>query len=311
MLKHTTYLFLLVGGLLLSGFTAKAQGEYLGIWHGYVTASVNGIPLPNSGLALIVKEQVGDMIAGKGYIYGTDHVDFDGLLDFIGTIDSTTSRITELKILKYKEPNKITELCIKYMTLGYSKKDTTQYLTGRWEGYYIDRDNKSRLPCNPGKVYLKKFNPESPDDLMPIPKEVFTAIEKDRNEKPTFFNTQLAEPIVVNVRNTALKLSVRDYLREDNDTVSVYLNRRPVLSKQLIKKKPITLSLRLYKGSELNELVLYAENLGLVPPNTSVLTIDDGETKQNLVIRSTDQVSAVVHLRYTGHSKAKNPPITK
>lgn len=46
------------------------------------------------------------------------------------------------------------------------------------------------------------------------------------------------------------------------------------------RKKPYTV--RLDRYSELNEFILYAENLGEVPPNTSMLTVIDGERKHKI-----------------------------
>ena len=48
----------------------------------------------------------------------------------------------------------------------------------------------------------------------------------------------------------------------------------------------------------LHELLLYAENLGLVPPNTSELILIDGETRHRVMIVSDKQKTAAIYLRY-------------
>jgi hypothetical protein len=47
-------------------------------------------------------------------------------------------------------------------------------------------------------------------------------------------------------------------------------------------------------------MILYANNLGKEPPNTSMLIIDDGETKQEISIVSTLQKSNVIYFSYKG-----------
>jgi hypothetical protein len=61
-----------------------------------------------------------------------------------------------------------------------------------------------------------------------------------------------------------------------------------------VQKKTI----RLDPLAGLNEIVLYAHNLGLIPPNTCLLTVDDGKSKQKVRIESTKQKSAVIYLNY-------------
>lgn len=276
--------------LVLLAFISRAQINYKGIWQGYITASGSH----NSGYTLHIEEHTGDRIAGTAYIYRNEEpVVFDGVLDFIGTVSRSTSKITELVILREKMPDDHWRLCVKFMGLEFAKKDSLEFLTGNWDGSLVDRS-----PCVPGKVYLRRHSPDDPDGIEPIPGEILRAIAADTSSKMTFLNTELAKPIIINVSNPVIKFEIRDYLREDFDTVSVYLNRRPLFHKIGIFKKPYKQTFRLDENSELNEIILYAENLGLVPPNTSDLIITDGKKKHQLIIRSTKQVSAVVYLRY-------------
>jgi len=282
--------FLAIIILLHFHINSEAQISYKGIWQGYITAPGSY----NSGYTLHVEEHLGDRISGTAYIYrNEDPIRFDGVLDFIGTVNSNESRVTELVILQQKMPDEHRRLCIKFMNLEYTQKDSLEYLTGNWDGSLTDK-----TPCIPGKVYLRRHNPMDPDGIEPIPSTILHAISADTSTNMTFLNTELANPIIIEVNNPLIKFEIRDYLREDFDTVSIYLNRRPIAQRIGIFKKPHRQSFRIDRNSELNEIVLYAENLGLVPPNTSNLLIIDGKKKHQLIIRSTKQVSAVVYLRF-------------
>jgi hypothetical protein len=45
-------------------------------------------------------------------------------------------------------------------------------------------------------------------------------------------------------------------------------------------------------------LVMVAENLGRIPPNTSLMIVQDGEKRHQVSITSTEQKNAMVRFRY-------------
>jgi hypothetical protein len=100
-------------------------------------------------------------------------------------------------------------------------------------------------------------------------------------------------------------VNVKDYLKEDNDTVSIFINREPWVKNFNIEKKPLKLSFDLHQNFDLVEIIVYANNLGLIPPNTCKLEVNDGERTQTILIESTLQKSAVLYLRKIPKEKAR------
>jgi hypothetical protein len=45
-------------------------------------------------------------------------------------------------------------------------------------------------------------------------------------------------------------------------------------------------------------LVMVAENLGRIPPNTSLMIVQDGDKRYSVSITSTEQKNAMVRFRY-------------
>lgn len=300
---------LTIKNLILTGattlFTLHLSAQnYTGIWQGYITASEGGVEYYNSGYTLNVKSQQGDIITGSSYIYGRYTLKFEGFLDFMATVNSNESKsaLTELKILNYKTSNDTFKLCIKLADMDFTHKNGIDYLTGNWNGATVRGEE-----CAPGKVYLQRYNPQKPDGIEPIPSDVMKMITEDKSAKMKFLGTELMNPVIINVNNSVIQLQVEDYMKEDGDTVSVYLNREALLSKIRISKKPKKFTARLDKRSNLTEIIMYAENLGKIPPNTCTLTIIDGERKHRISIQSTKEASAVIYLRYTGKTRL-NPP---
>lgn len=84
----------------------------------------------------------------------------------------------------------------------------------------------------------------------------------------------------------------------DNDTVSVYLDKKLVLSKKRLTEKPLQLKFNLDETNNFHELVMVAENLGEIPPNTSLMTVKAGSKQFDVRITSTEQKNAVVVFKY-------------
>jgi hypothetical protein len=113
-----------------------------------------------------------------------------------------------------------------------------------------------------------------------------------------FLETEAKKVTEIVVHNKELRLQLLDYLRVDNDTVSVYLNRNILAKNVWISKRATIINFRLDPGLEMHELLLYAENLGQIPPNTSELLIIDGRDTHRVMIVSDKQKTAAVYLKY-------------
>src|SRR5690606_34538827 len=94
-----------------------------------------------------------------------------------------------------------------------------------------------------------------------------------------------------------LLIEVYDNQEFDYDTISLKFNGEWILKKQLITKEPIRLYLTLEKGKD-NYLVLYADNLGKIPPNTCAVRWknEKGKTSE-LVLKSDFNTSEMVVIR--------------
>jgi hypothetical protein len=84
----------------------------------------------------------------------------------------------------------------------------------------------------------------------------------------------------------------------DNDTVSVYLDDRVVVSNKRLGSAPIILNVKLDLTSPEHTVIMVAENLGRIPPNTALMVILDGENRHQVNITSTEQKNAMVRFRY-------------
>ena len=94
-----------------------------------------------------------------------------------------------------------------------------------------------------------------------------------------------------------LLIEVYDNQEFDHDTISLNFNGTWILQKQLITKEPIRLYLTLEKGKD-NYLILYADNLGSIPPNTCAIKWKNEKGKFNeIVLKSDYNTSEMVVIR--------------
>lgn len=81
----------------------------------------------------------------------------------------------------------------------------------------------------------------------------------------------------VSFTSDSLLLTLYDNGEVDGDTVSVLLNGQLILEKQGLSTVAIKKTIYIPANTDRMELVMYAESLGSIPPNTGLLVIRDGK----------------------------------
>jgi hypothetical protein len=107
---------------------------------------------------------------------------------------------------------------------------------------------------------------------------------------------QLVKTLTVN--NEDISVRLYDNGEIDGDTISVYLDGKPIISNKGLSTQPITVSLKMDETNPEHVLVMVAENLGRIPPNTSLMIVQDGDKRYQVSISSTEQKNAMVRFRY-------------
>ena len=97
----------------------------------------------------------------------------------------------------------------------------------------------------------------------------------------------------------AITIELYDNGQIDGDTVSIYHNNKLVVSKAGLSEKPVTLQVRVDAANPHHELTMVAENLGSIPPNTSLMVITAGKKRYEVFISSSEQKNArlVINLK--------------
>jgi hypothetical protein len=123
-----------------------------------------------------------------------------------------------------------------------------------------------------------------PAVVVPVP-----AILKSRTN-------ELLKTLTVN--HNLIELRIYDDGAIDNDTVSVYYDNKLLISKARISDLPVIAKIVVESSDHPHQLVMVAENLGDIPPNTSLLVVVDGDKRYEERIISNEQKNVVINFQY-------------
>ena len=112
------------------------------------------------------------------------------------------------------------------------------------------------------------------------------AERKMKNQQSVFFESD------------SLVLTLYDNGEVDGDTVSVLMNGQIIFAKQGLTEKPNSKTIYIEKSvTDSISMVMYAESLGSIPPNTGLLIIMDGEKRYEVRFSADLQTNAAILLR--------------
>ncbi len=91
-----------------------------------------------------------------------------------------------------------------------------------------------------------------------------------------------------------IKVELFDNGQIDGDTVSIYHNNKLILSRVRLSEKAISFLINIDENNPHHELVMVANNLGSIPPNTSLMYVTAGTKRYEVFISSNEQNNAKV-----------------
>jgi len=145
---------------------------------------------------------------------------------------------------------------------------------------------------NKSETTIEKI--ETPKNITTKPSINIPSILKQRQN-------DLLQTITINSEDVSVKLY--DNGEIDDDTISVYLDNQLVLSKKRLSASALSINLKMDESNPEHELVMVAENLGRIPPNTSLMIVNAGDKRFEVRITSTEQKNAVVRFKYVKPEK--------
>jgi hypothetical protein len=110
----------------------------------------------------------------------------------------------------------------------------------------------------------------------------------------------------IEVSSDSVRLSFYDNAEVDGDSISVFLNGKLVIAHQGLTERAFNIYVQLDSSLDVNEVSMFAENLGKYPPNTALMVISDGEKRYETFLSSDFKGNATIRLKLRRNSVAGN-----
>jgi hypothetical protein len=172
---------------------------------------------------------------------------------------------------------------------------------------YVEvKEKKTKDIPTQKKAHMKPAKPDSLNEMNPLlaaNKQVeFAAGSVDTlnfaKEKEVVLEERESELIKeIICDNDSISITLYDNGVVDGDSVTLVYNDKILTTHQLLSEKPITYSIKIAPGTQLNQLKMYAENLGSIPPNTALMVIYDGNKRYEVNIKSTEKTNGSVSFK--------------
>ena len=148
------------------------------------------------------------------------------------------------------------------------------------------------------KLYKEEYQVWKPSATDTLPsvnvvqrKVVNYVIENQFKERENV----VADEITVN--SDSLKIDFYDNGEVDGDSISVFFNNQLMAFNRRISARSVHIDLVLDNTKEINELSMFADNLGSIPPNTALMLIHDGKKRYEVRLSSNFEKNAVVRIK--------------
>ncbi len=295
--------------LLAISLTARTQTVF-GYWYGYANVKSSGAA-NNYLVEMILQPE-------KNYVKGILNYYFKNTyrsLSVKGSYNATTRQliIYDVPVVYYGSDSRFEVDCIMDMNgtlrVAQAKSVLSGFFTAKPEYKYtctnigfnltLDADISKKDSVLKAISEFKETNqvwkPADEDTLVSakvIPRKVVNyVIEKQYTERENEITNE------IEVESDSLRVDVFDNGEIDGDIISLFYNKQLILFNQKLTHKSIHIDLVLDSTLEVNEISMFAENLGLIAPNTALLRIRDGKKIIDLRVSSNLEKNAIIRIR--------------
>ncbi|MCG2613640.1 hypothetical protein LZZ85_05080 [Terrimonas sp. NA20] len=122
-------------------------------------------------------------------------------------------------------------------------------------------------------------------------KVVNYVVESDFKKRETIVASE------IEVQSDSLKVDFYDNGEIDGDSISVFFNQQLLAFSQRLSTRSVHFDLVLDSTKDVNELAMFADNLGSIPPNTALMIVTDGDKTHEIRLSSNLEKSAMIRIK--------------
>jgi len=188
--------------------------------------------------------------------------------------------ITDFKIKEDCVP------CMKKYVLTYHKGSgttiTDEQIRGAWSSP-ASKATDGKATCDPGSILLNRQSKPAINKMVKS--------DELRDKK----NILVQE---IHLDSSLVQIELFDNGQIDGDTVSVYVNNRSTIYRQLLRAQAISFSVPIDQKRPIQEVVMVGENLGTIPPNTALMIVTAGKERYQLYLTADEKKNTLVRFIY-------------
>jgi hypothetical protein len=106
---------------------------------------------------------------------------------------------------------------------------------------------------------------------------------------------ELAKELII--ESDSINVDFYDNGEVDGDSISVFLNDKLIAFNRILSTRSVHFDIPLDPTKEVNDITMFSDNLGSIPPNTALMVINDGKKRYELRLSSNLEKSATIKLK--------------
>ena len=178
--------------------------------------------------------------------------------------------------------------CVKEYFAQLSGSDDKWTLEGNWENdgttYSQGKFEQGKFNCQPGKFSLTKVKGA-------------TIFKPGVDEKVRYFQGRYVEvQQILEVDADSLELNFIDNNQIDNDTITIFFNKDMMVKQHHLSHDSLKVMVKILPGTD-NLLIVYANNVGTMPPNTAAMIYFENGVKKEISLKSDRSKNAGIIFR--------------
>jgi hypothetical protein len=109
------------------------------------------------------------------------------------------------------------------------------------------------------------------------------------------------------VEADSIKVDFYDNGEIDGDSISIFYNDKLIAFNRILSTRSVHFDITLDSTLEINELTMFADNLGAIPPNTALMLVNDGKKRYEVRLTSNLEKSATIRFKKKKNSTNVSP----
>ena len=125
-----------------------------------------------------------------------------------------------------------------------------------------------------------------------IPRKVENfVIDKEYKEREKIVSKE------IEVASDSLKVDFYDNGEVDGDSISIFYNDKLIAFNRILSTKSVHFDVVLDSTRDVNEITMFADNLGSIPPNTALMVVTDGKKRYEISMSSNLSQNATLKIK--------------